>query len=99
MNSGSLYYPLLSEEEEAERLNITIPDLLLGIRFFKLSYSVHEKASGSGFQFTEYMTQYNLELLNCSRSGGHFFELQGFRDEGQTIGIYKCRLCPAKKYH
>jgi hypothetical protein len=90
---------LCSESAMAEKLGIELSALLKEIKELRLSYSVHSSYSGAGFQFTRAMMEHNLQIWECVRAGGHEFELETFRDEAETRGVYKCVNCPAKSYH
>jgi hypothetical protein len=91
-------YPLSTEEEMASRLGISSLELRKAIEAGSLTYSIHLKASPSGYQFAAAVVEHNTQIWKCLRAGGHTFEIDSYRDETKTQPIYKCLRCPARRY-
>lgn len=90
--SGLSTVLLYSEQEMAEALQLTRPELRAAIARGEVRYHSHPSANVQGeYQFTAECYADNLLMQTCRRAGGHVWL---WMRAGRAV----CANCPAEKY-
>lgn len=96
--SGWVNVLIVTEDEMAEAMGISVPELHEAIHNNGIPYHAYPLATGGKYQFLPEQLESNVARWKCIQNGGHEWELDHFYDEWGGKAVYECVNCPANKY-